>query len=127
MPLWQLSGMMAAGLSGCYAKSETSSASQLQTAFAGKLAPADVKLSYHDDVKKIVLSSGTQTTSVDCADFIKDGMLSSVELCSSRLVFRFNTDASAMPISVALSDFIDETQYWKKTETSSAVQLGTAL
>ena len=32
VPLWQLSGMIAAGLSGCYAKSETSSASEINDA-----------------------------------------------------------------------------------------------
>ena len=54
-------------------------------------------------------------------------MLSDVELCGGQLVFIFNTDASATSISVALSNFIDETQYWKKSETSSAQEISTAF
>ena len=46
-------------------------------------------------------------TSVDCADFIKDGMLSTVELCGTTLVLNFNTDAGSDPISVELSNFVD--------------------
>ena len=56
-------------------------------------------------------------TSVDCADFIKDGMLSSAELCGTQLVLKFNTDASSAPISVELSNFVDN--YDSKIETLS--------
>jgi len=73
------------------------------------------------------LSAGSSTTSVDCNDFIKDGMLSTVELDGKQLIFNFNTDAGMQPISVALSNFIDETQYWKKSETSSAAEISTAF
>jgi len=44
---------------------------------------------------------------VNCADFIKDGMLSTVQLCGNILVFKFNTDAGITPISVNLSSFVD--------------------
>ena len=54
-------------------------------------------------------------------------MLSNVELCSGQLIFNFNTDAGTSPISIALSNFIDETQYWKKSETSSAIELSDAF
>ena len=64
---------------------------------------------------------------IDCSDFIKDGMLSTVELCSGQLIFNFNTDAGTSPISIALSNFIDETQYWKKSETSSASEISNAF
>lgn len=52
-------------------------------------------MSYHQNEHKIVLSSGTNTTSVDCSDFIKDGMLSAAELCGTQLVLTFNTDAGS--------------------------------
>jgi len=54
-------------------------------------------------------------------------MLSTVELDGKQLIFNFNTDAGMQPISVALSNFIDETQYWKKSETSSAAEISTAF
>ena len=56
-------------------------------------------------------------TSVDCADFIKDGMLSTVELCGTTLVMSFNTDAGSDPISVELSNLVDN--YDSKIETLS--------
>ena len=46
-------------------------------------------------------------TSVNCSAFIKDGMLSTVELCGTTLVRSFNTDAGSTPISVELSSFVD--------------------
>lgn len=65
----------------------------------------DVKLSYSNQT--IWLSSKDYVTSVDCTDFIKDGMLSSVELCSNQLIFNFNTESEQDPISVDLSSFVD--------------------
>lgn len=71
----------------------------------GYLLTNDVKISYHDQA--IWLSSKTYVTSVDCTNFIKDGMLSSAQLCGTTLVLKFNTDASTQPISVELSNFVD--------------------
>jgi hypothetical protein len=68
---------------------------------------ADIKLGYSSDERQLILSAGSTTTSVDCNDFIKDGMLSSVELCDTTLVLKFNTDAGSDPISIHLSDVID--------------------
>lgn len=57
---------------------------------------------------------------IDCSDFIKDGMLSSVELCSDQLIFIFNAESGKTAISVALSNFIDETNYYTKAELTGA-------
>lgn len=70
------------------------------------LVPEDVTIDYHDNA--LWLSSQEYVTSVDCTDFIKDGMLSSAELCGTTLVLNFNTDAGSEPISVELSDFVDD-------------------
>ena len=94
-------------ISGYYKKSETSSSSQLTTEFAKKLEANDVNISYNSTARKIVLTSKTNTTSVDCNDFIKDGMLSTAQLCGTTLVLTFNTDASSQPISVEMSSFVD--------------------
>lgn len=56
----------------------------------------------------IMLSANGQLVGdIDCNDFIKDGMLSAVELCGTVLVMKFNTDAGSDPISVELSNFVD--------------------
>ena len=52
-------------------------------------------MSYHQNEHKIVLSAGSNETSVDCSDFIKDGMLSAAELCDTQLVLTFNTDSNS--------------------------------
>ena len=63
---------------------------------------------YDKSARKIVLSSKTNVTSVDCTDFIKDGMLSTAELCGTTLVLNFNTDAGSAPITVEMSSFVDD-------------------
>ena len=98
---------MSNDISDYYKKSETSSSSQLTNEFAKKLEANDVNISYSSTARKIVLTSKTNTTSVDCNDFIKDGMLSTAQLCGTTLVLTFNTDASSQPISVELSSFVD--------------------
>lgn len=98
---------LSTSLSNYYPKTETSSASQLTTKFATKLEANDVNMRYDTSARKIVLSSKTNVTSVDCADFIKDGMLSTAELCGTMLVLKFNTDAGSAPISVEMSSFVD--------------------
>lgn len=65
----------------------------------------DVNLSYVKNDKKIYLSADNHVTYIDTQDFIKDGMLSSAELCGNILVLKFNTDAGTTPISVNLSSF----------------------
>ena len=67
----------------------------------------DINLDYVSSSKAIYLSAGSHVTSVDCNDFIKDGMLSTAELCGTTLVLTFNTDASSAPISIEMSSFVD--------------------
>ena len=94
-------------LSDFYSKSDTSSSSELDTEFAKKLEANDVKIGYDSADRAIYLSAAGHVTSVDCNDFIKDGMLSSAELCGTTLVLKFNTDAGSQPISVEMSSFVD--------------------
>lgn len=65
-------------------------------------------MSYDSDARKIVLSSRSVTSEVDCTDFIMEGMLSSAELCGTILWLEFSTTHGAEPISVELSDFVDD-------------------
>lgn len=66
-------------------------------------------LSYDSGTKRIKLTGvgGATVAEVDATDFIKDGMVQSVELEGNNLVITFNTDAGAEPISVDLSKFLD--------------------
>ena len=74
---------------------------------SGYAKEADINLRYISGNKTLWLSAGDNITSVDCADFIKDGMLSTAELCGTTLVLTFNTDAGSSPISVEMSSFVD--------------------
>lgn len=66
-------------------------------------------LTYDRAGKKIKLTGvgGATVAEVDATDFIKDGMVQSVELQGNNLVFTFNTDAGKDVVNVDLSKFID--------------------
>lgn len=66
-------------------------------------------LTYDSGTKKIKLTGvgGATVAEVDATDFIKDGMVQSVELEGNNLVFTFNTDAGKDVVTVDLSKFID--------------------
>ena len=49
----------------------------------------DISIRRNSDYLEIT-SKDKVVGNVDCTDFLKDGMLSSVELCGSHLVFKFN-------------------------------------
>ena len=68
-----------------------------------------LNLTYDNGTKKINLTgkSNAVIATIDATDFIKDGMVQSVELEGNNLVITFNTDAGAEPISVDLSKFLD--------------------
>lgn len=70
---------------------------------------ATLGLTYDKGTKKINLTgkSNAVIATIDATDFIKDGMVQSVELQGNNLVITFNTDAGAEPISVDLSKFLD--------------------
>ena len=81
---------------------------QVLTANATKLK-ANLGLQYDSGAKQIKLTgkSNAVIATIDATDFIKDGMVQSVELEGNNLVITFNTDAGAEPISVDLSKFLD--------------------
>lgn len=81
---------------------------QVLTANATKLK-ANLGLQYDSGTKQIKLlgKSDAVIATVDASDFIKDGMVQSVELSGNNLVITFNTDAGTEAISVDLSKFID--------------------
>lgn len=69
----------------------------------------DIGLTYDSNTKKIALTgkNDAAVAEIDATDFIKDGMVDSVELEGNNLVFTFNTDSGKEEVSVDLSKFID--------------------
>lgn len=59
--------------------------------------------------------SGNTIDTIDASDFIKDGMVSNVEIVNGNLVISFNTDAGKQPISIALTDIFNPANYYDKT------------
>lgn len=76
---------------------------------------------YDSTSKKILLKNKANTTlaEIDATAFIKDGMVSQVEVSNGNLVITFNMDAGKNPISVPISDIFDANNYYTKTEANS--------
>ena len=76
---------------------------------------------YDANSKKILLKNKANTTlaEIDATAFIKDGMVSQVEVSNGNLIITFNTDAGKNPISVPISDIFDANNYYTKTEADS--------
>ena len=91
---------------------------------------------YNKTGKKIYFYSGTTTenpvSSIDATDFIKDGMVSNVEIkdvtnSGSCLVITFNADAGKQNIVIPVSKIFNPSNYYLKTETSGSTQLSNAF
>ena len=73
------------------------------------------KVKYDSDSKKINFTNGDNViATIDATGFIKDGMVSNVEISESNLVITFNTDAGKEPISIALTDIFNPANYYDK-------------
>ena len=73
--------------------------------------------------KMIYLSNGFGEVidSIDCTDFVIDGMVQNVTLNGNILTITFNTDAGKQNIDIDLTEFINPQNYYTKTETDNAV------
>ena len=79
---------------------------------------------YDSDNKKINFTNGVDViATIDATGFIKDGMVSNVEISESNLVITFNTDAGKEPISIALTDIFNPANYYNKTEVDGKLAL----
>ena len=82
------------------------------------------KAIYDSDNKAIIFKNGDDViATIDATGFIKDGMVSNVEILESNLVITFNTDAGKEPISIALTDIFNPANYYNKTEVDAALAL----
>ena len=147
-------------LSDYYKKEETSGKTELDTAFGLKANTSDLtthtgdktvhitsdertkwngKISnaqYNKADKKIYFYSGATTetpiSSIDATDFIKDGMVSNVEIkdvasSGSCLVITFNADAGKQDITIPVTKIFNPANYYLKSETSGKTEIATAL
>ena len=78
---------------------------------------------YVPSEKMIYLSNGFGEVidSIDCTDFVIDGMVESVTLNGNILTIVFNTDAGKQNIDIDLTEFINPQNYYTKTETDNLV------
>ena len=77
-------------------------------------------VSYDSTTKHINFTNGsTILTYVDATDFIKDGMVDSVEIVNGYLVITFNTDAGKEPISIDITEIFNPNNYYTKTEVNN--------
>lgn len=73
-------------------------------------------VSYDSTNKKIVFTRQDDTTTdFDATAFIKDGMVSNVEISGANLVVTFNTDSGKEPIIIPLAGIFNPSNYYDKT------------
>ena len=79
--------------------------------------------SYDSQTKHINFydKDNTLVAYVDATDFIKDGMVSNVEILNGNLVITFNTDAGHEDIEIPLSSIFNPSNYYTKAETEEYV------
>lgn len=65
-------------------------------------------------------------STIDCTDFVVDGMIDNVTLSGSILTITFNTDSGKQDITIDLSEFINPANYYTKSEVDSAITEATA-
>lgn len=77
--------------------------------------------SYDSQTKHINFydKDNTLVAYVDATDFIKDGMVSNVEILNGNLVITFNTDSGKQPITIPLTDIFNPANYYDKTTADS--------
>ena len=107
----------------------------LSSTVQSSLSKADSALQSHQDLssyatgaeydsasKRIYLKHGSTrlTGYVDATAFIKDGMVDNVTISSGYLVITFNTDSGKEPISLAITDIFNASNYYTKAEIDQA-------
>ena len=107
-----------------------------KSAWNAKLDASDVEgffgaVKYDSSTKRINFYNtsveGSVLGYVDATDFIKDGMVSNVEIKEVEskgtcIVITFNSDAGKQAIEIPISQIFDASNYYTKTETESYVQ-----
>lgn len=101
---------------------------QIETEVALKANSADLltlfdSAEYNSQTKKIVFKHGdTVLVQIDATDFIKDGMVSNVEIVNNKLVISFNTDSGKENIEIPLSEIFNPNDYYTKAQIDAKEQ-----
>ena len=108
--------------------------SDLAQSVQTSLGKADTALQQHQDLSSyadgaeydstnhlIYLKHGNTRLAnpINASDFIKDGMVDTVEVTGGNLVITFNTDSGKQPITIPISDIFDANNYYNKTESDA--------
>ena len=70
---------------------------------------------------KFYNDKGDEVANVDVTPFIKDGMVSNVEISDGNLVIHFNTDSDIKDIYIPLTEIFDPEAYYTKQEIDNQV------
>lgn len=76
----------------------------------------------YDSANKQILfknANGTVIDSIDATAFIKDGMVSNVQVINGVLKITFNTDAGKSDIDIPISSIFDANNYYTKAQTDN--------
>ena len=72
---------------------------------------------YDSQTKRINFKHGNTVLAwIDATDFIKDGMVSNVEIVNGKLVISFNTDSGKEDIELDITEIFNANNYYTKTE-----------
>lgn len=102
-------------------KASASLATSAMGWITGESGSVIVSASYNSTDKKIYFynSADEAVVAVDATAFIKDGMVSEVEVSQSFLVITFNTDAGREPVSMSLTQIFNPDNYYTKTDVET--------
>lgn len=102
-------------------KADTSAVTQ---EVSSAVAPLFGAVEYDSQTQRINFkhdATGQTIAYVDATAFIKDGMVSNVEIINGNLVITFNSDAGKQPISIPLTDIFNPANYYTTAQTQSYV------
>ena len=72
-------------------------------------------------------NGNTVKATIDCTDFLVDGMIDNVYIENGYLVIDFNTASGKQDIRIPLTDIFNPANYYTKSETSGATEIANAL
>ena len=113
---------------------EETRAKGVENALSGAIDTLDAK--FIDDAKyedsgntKVInfYNGNVVKATIDCTDFLVDGMIDNVYIENGYLVIDFNTASGKQDIRIPLTDIFNPANYYTKSETSGATEIATAL
>ena len=113
---------------------EESRAKGVENALSGAIDTIDAK--FIDDAKYEMsgqthvinfYNGSTIKATIDCTDFLVDGMIDDVYIENGYLVIDFNTASGKQDIRIPLTDIFNPANYYTKDETSGATEIANAL